>query len=1006
MGIHIDGLWILGVADLIIGGCVPSPPKTFGNLILFIKYFYYSNFIKEIRLEINQNWKITFNNFLSMLILPLGLKIIVGMEWRYYTPKIEFIVETPGDNMKSCKLELGIGVSLSLSLISFSLSSNQLLHLCVIEKSILQVRSDTPITKSTVEEVLNLNFASIKLELSISGGERTRFSGVFTNIILFILDSFFIFLSCFSYWTLPFLLYLTFASTTMPSLISKHVSQVPFCCGLAQVLVGPDDQLLAESNFGQLTNISSKHSQIKQSHFYLSLFLACIILFQRTPHLCLLFVCSAFIPLRSLFDILSSTHLSSPSTLSLLSSFSSSPVFQGYLPVPQCLTRRTRFLISVSTALVFTTNTKILSPQCGTITKSAACLHSFSQANSPQTPQTRIPIKSPLMPTQTSQITIPLQPSSPRKLVAPSIDQPPLSKFECDIIFLIKWNSTRVTHNLTACHPSCFDMEFGMVCYYYHLFFRFNNIIDLKLLNFELFPLKLLPSTPYGYSKKKKEIVLSTIQVEGASVSCLGSLSIHTHCQCGTISLYINRNLYLEKKHASEPDVHNKSACINKRRLIMFFYVGDGLWVGVSSAPEGRSDRLMFNFLERSCSANDGADGRGGRLRWWMGGFAGGGGMRVRLGVVAHLLQQMMALVCPVSTSHPAQSPPAIRVLHHNCHHHHRHHHHSSFPAAAPHPHLCYSTILSSGRKTKCISDLPCRKSRPHISAREGTHHDQRGGCGDCRGPITGLRATLWDPGLDVGHAVCATTSACAALLVTPGLLRGDLLSRRGQAVVSALPRVSMVWPSWLRVLRPRLFFHADYRLSPYLNEFPRLQKFKFFFRLCMSPLPPTLLRFSSRTHIIFNLYLSEMKHEGKKNLPACTTRVASSVHRIQPHTGPKICLRSDMYFCPHLFLHLRVPFGLRGRKHTSEQEETCKQSRVRTCLRPVLPSCIYSVTTVRRAGILGPLMIGLAPGKTTLIYEGVSRLKPRARRPPKQENFCGMDCLALDKLVMLKMLP
>lgn len=87
-----------------------------------------------------------------------------------------------------------------------------------------------------------------------------------------------------------------------------------------------------------------------------------------------------------------------------------------------------------------------------------------------------------------------------------------------------------------------------------------------------------------------------------------------------------------------------------------------------------------------------------------MGGFAGGGGMRVRLGVVAvglvvqmvvqlrivqHLLQQMMALVCPVSTSHPAQSPPAIRVLHHNCHHHHRHHHHSSFPAAAPHPHLC-----------------------------------------------------------------------------------------------------------------------------------------------------------------------------------------------------------------------------------------------------------------------------------------------------------------------------
>ncbi|KNZ58726.1 hypothetical protein VP01_1873g1 [Puccinia sorghi] len=38
-----------------------------------------------------------------------------------------------------------------------------------------------------------------------------------------------------------------------------------------------------------------------------------------------------------------------------------------------------------------------------------------------------------------------------------------LRKFYCDIIFLIKWNSNRVTHNLTACHPACFDMEFVMV---------------------------------------------------------------------------------------------------------------------------------------------------------------------------------------------------------------------------------------------------------------------------------------------------------------------------------------------------------------------------------------------------------------------------------------------------------------------------------------------------------------------------------------------------------------
>ena len=56
------------------------------------------------------------------------------------------------------------------------------------------------------------------------------------------------------------------------------------------------------------------------------------------------------------------------------------------------------------------------------VNRSTACLHSFSQANSPQNTQTKIPIKSPLMPTQTSQITIPLQPFSARHLVK---DSPP-----------------------------------------------------------------------------------------------------------------------------------------------------------------------------------------------------------------------------------------------------------------------------------------------------------------------------------------------------------------------------------------------------------------------------------------------------------------------------------------------------------------------------------------------------------------------------------------------------
>ncbi|KNZ64487.1 hypothetical protein VP01_1022g3 [Puccinia sorghi] len=198
------------------------------------------------------------------------------------------------------------------------------------------------------------------------------------------------------------------------------VSQAPFFPGIAQLLFGPiispPQQLLAEFNSVQLTYFTSKHSKIKcYSFLYFSL--PCL---YYGSHL-----------IRSL---LSEVYLFGPPVQPLKIMNICSLLIFPCLPRPSAscsiLTRWTSFLISVSTALVYTLNANVLSPQGGTITKCTQCnLKHPSQTH--LRPQTKIPITSPLMPTQTSQITnIPIQPSSPRILASPGIDQPPLSKFE------------------------------------------------------------------------------------------------------------------------------------------------------------------------------------------------------------------------------------------------------------------------------------------------------------------------------------------------------------------------------------------------------------------------------------------------------------------------------------------------------------------------------------------------------------------------------------------------
>ncbi|KNZ59292.1 hypothetical protein VP01_1765g3 [Puccinia sorghi] len=79
-------------------------------------------------------------------------------------------------------------------------------------------------------------------------------------------------------------------------------------------------------------------------------------------------------------------------------------------------------------------------------------------------PQKKIPIPSPPhvnsnLTNYHSCTTFTQKPGCSTKIAPPL--PPCLGKMmENDIIFLMKWNSTRVAHNLTACHPACFDMNF------------------------------------------------------------------------------------------------------------------------------------------------------------------------------------------------------------------------------------------------------------------------------------------------------------------------------------------------------------------------------------------------------------------------------------------------------------------------------------------------------------------------------------------------------------------
>ncbi|KNZ59742.1 hypothetical protein VP01_166g4 [Puccinia sorghi] len=92
----------------------------------------------------------------------------------------------------------------------------------------------------------------------------------------------------------------------VPLQVANVMSQAPFCSGLSQVPVGPENaywmshcytQSTLESCSCLLSLTLANHSTLQEkilksslSHFDLSLFPDCIIWFQRLPHLCLLFV--------------------------------------------------------------------------------------------------------------------------------------------------------------------------------------------------------------------------------------------------------------------------------------------------------------------------------------------------------------------------------------------------------------------------------------------------------------------------------------------------------------------------------------------------------------------------------------------------------------------------------------------------------------------------------------------------------------------------------------------
>ncbi|KNZ51712.1 hypothetical protein VP01_384g1 [Puccinia sorghi] len=250
------------------------------------------------------------------------------------------------------------------------------------------------------------------------------------------------------------------------------MSQAPFCCGLSQVLVGPDEAQWMSHGV---------------SHFYLSLFPECIIWFQRLPHLFCLFVMCRYYDSHPIPSILSEDIFQSHNL--------------GWM----------RFLINFSTAWFYKTNTKLLSPQGSTIAKCTQCnlkhpsgsqyltglLHS-STCSGKQTHLRPLKQESPSHP--------PCQ-LKPHKLPFRIAPPPPIffgkimdKNFEWCLSISDYTTAdsmlslSHLTHNLTPFHPACFDMEFGMV--------HGPKMGTLKIND---------SSMRYGFTKKSLEILLIQI---------------------------------------------------------------------------------------------------------------------------------------------------------------------------------------------------------------------------------------------------------------------------------------------------------------------------------------------------------------------------------------------------------------------------------------------------------------------------------------------------------------
>ncbi|KNZ60280.1 hypothetical protein VP01_1580g2 [Puccinia sorghi] len=254
--------------------------------------------------------------------------------------------------------------------------------------------------------------------------------------------------------------------------------QPPSAVGLLryQKLINPPQKLLVESNSGQPTYFARKHSQIKfKSFLYLSLPLLYYLVSKAKSSSSSLFYLQCFHSSKFVLNsMISSTHLSSPSTLFIFSPCSSFLVFQGHLSLHGSVKQTQTYCLlkaALSQSALNETSSTLWIP---VVNRFTAFQHLFSQANSPQNPQTKIPIPSP--PHSNSNLTnyhsytppLPIhlgkmiekwimdEASQAFQFSGPAIFRKPQAKGGLTQV-------ARVTHNLTACHPACFDMEFGMV---------------------------------------------------------------------------------------------------------------------------------------------------------------------------------------------------------------------------------------------------------------------------------------------------------------------------------------------------------------------------------------------------------------------------------------------------------------------------------------------------------------------------------------------------------------